>query len=128
MAMRVVAKVPATSGRTPKLGGLKSGDHFVPNRKSWIGTARRKTIVSSTSAKMIPIVVSSEISAARSRTPLMTDSPQRRRAARRRGASGRPLRPTAVVAASNYPPSAAFALAAWPASIATICEASAMAW
>ena len=46
----MVAKVPATSGSTPKLAGSNSGVHFVPNRNSLTPTSPKKTIVSSSSA------------------------------------------------------------------------------
>jgi hypothetical protein len=71
----VVAKVPATRGRTPKLAGSKSGVHFVPKRNSLRPTSRKKATVSSSSEKTIPAVVRSEIDAASKSRPLIALSP-----------------------------------------------------
>ena len=94
--MNVIRKVPITSGRTPKLGGSKSGVHLPPERKSQRPTLPKKSIVSRSSAITIPVVVRTEISAARISSALMISSPQRRRAAPNAG-TGRA--PAAVVVA-----------------------------
>src|SRR5687768_935810 len=65
IAIRETSVVPATSGRTPKLGLEKSGVHSVPNRKSAIGTSLRKAVVSTASTAMMPIVVPTESRAQR---------------------------------------------------------------
>ena len=64
----------------------------VPKRKSPIGDLAEEADRLLSSERTIPVVVSTEISAASMSRPLMTSSPQRRRAARRRGASARRLR------------------------------------
>ena len=46
IAISEVAKVPSTSGSTPKLASPNSGVHFVPNRKSPTPTSPKKTMVS----------------------------------------------------------------------------------
>ena len=126
IAIAVITNVATTSGSTPKLAGSNSGDQSVPNRKSAMPTSPRKEIVSPSSEKMIPSVVRTEIRAASMRRALIRSSPQRRRAARRLGASARPC--AAVVdAASTQLPSAVLASSAWLWFIGTICEASEIA-
>ena len=49
--------MPTTSGRTPKLGGLKSGAQSVPVKNSTDATSWKNSIVGSASATTIPIVV-----------------------------------------------------------------------
>ena len=73
--MPVARKVPITSGRTPKLGGSKSGVHFPPERNSHTPTSPKNSIVGTRSAITIPVVVRIESSVARIRIPLITSSP-----------------------------------------------------
>ena len=84
-AIPVIRNVPPTSGSTPKLWGLITGDHSVPNRNSPRPTSSKKTKVSRSSEITMPVVVSTDISAAISRIALITSSPIRRRATPRTG-------------------------------------------
>jgi hypothetical protein len=84
----VTSKVSTTSGRTPKAGGSNRGAQSVPVTKSTSETSPKNSIAGSKRATTIPTVVATEIRAQRARTPLMTSSPQRRRAARSRIGSG----------------------------------------
>jgi hypothetical protein len=70
--------VPTSSGRTPNDAGSKSGAHRSPEKKSTIETSRKNSIDGSSRAMMIPIVVATETSAQRARSPLTRSSPQRR--------------------------------------------------
>src|SRR5687768_14505467 len=81
-AIAVTTSVPETSGRTPKCAGSKSGDQFVPLRKSTIEIDWKNSKAGTNSAITIPTVVATEMSAQRARTPLTTSSPSRRRLAR----------------------------------------------
>jgi len=73
--MPVIRKVPPTSGRTPKLCGLMTGDQSLPNRNSPTPTLSKKTTVSRSSETTIPVVVRTDTSAARNRTALIRSSP-----------------------------------------------------
>src|SRR5688500_16129611 len=74
MAIEETKIVPATSGRTPKLGVAKRGVQSVPKRNSVIGTSRRKANVSTASTAMIPIVVPMESRAQRNSAHSITNS------------------------------------------------------
>src|SRR5688572_22958826 len=81
-AIAVTTSVPETSGRTPKCAGSKSGDQFVPVRKSTTEIDWKNSNAGTNSAITIPTVVATEMSAHSARTPLTTSSPHRRRLAR----------------------------------------------
>src|ERR671912_2742052 len=74
IAMLDTRTVPATSGRTPKLGVANRGVHSVPNRKSVSGTSRRKANVSTARTTIMPAVVPMESRAQRSSAHSMTRS------------------------------------------------------
>ncbi len=80
MAISETMAVPATSGRTPKLGGANSGAHLRPNRKSVMGTSRRNSIVSNNSTPMMPTVVKIETAAQRNSAAAIPPSLARRQA------------------------------------------------
>src|SRR5919112_3412717 len=79
--MAVRNSVPVTSGITPKdcWSPPSSGVHFVPNRKSPIGTSPKNAIVSRNSERMISVVVTIETAAAANRPYLTACSPALRR-------------------------------------------------
>ena len=70
------------SGSTPKWAGSNSGAHSVPVRKSTIETSPKNSNAGRKSAKTMPTVVATEISAQTKSTPLTTSSPIRLRRAR----------------------------------------------
>src|SRR5215212_1990991 len=78
-AHTVVTSVAVTSGSTPNDGGLNSGDHSVPVRKSPIETERKNSIVGAARATTIPAVVAMDTAAQRNKRTAMTRSPQRGR-------------------------------------------------
>ena len=124
--MMVTLIVPETSWRTPKLGGSKSGDQFVPVRKSTIETSWKNSNAGTKSAITIPTVVATEISAQMPRATLTTSSPYRLRLARSRGSA------PAVMSdeANDYPRAASkslFAFVNCSSVSGTNCEASAIA-
>ena len=117
--------MPAISGRTPKCAGSKSGDQFVPVRKSTIEISWKNSNAGTKSATTIPTVVATEISAHTKRTPLTTSSPIRRRWARSRGST-----PAVTSVEANYEPTAAsrsaFAFSICSSVSGTNCDASAI--
>jgi hypothetical protein len=70
-----VLSVPTTSGRTPKLDGLNSGDHSVPVKNSPTPMSWKNSIVGSASATTMPIVVSTDTPAHAISTYLIRLSP-----------------------------------------------------
>jgi hypothetical protein len=58
MAMRVISSVPPIIGMIPKEGGLPVGAHSVPNRNCQNGTSRKKSRLSYTTDRTMPMVVS----------------------------------------------------------------------
>ncbi len=74
-AQIVVLSVPTTSGRTPKLAGLISGDHSVPVKNSPMLMSWKNSIVGSASATTMPIVVSTDTLAHASSRSLISVSP-----------------------------------------------------
>ena len=69
--------VPTTRGRTPKCAGSKSGAQVVPVRKSQGLTSPKNSPAGTSSETTIPIVVSTDMAAARNRTPWTRSSLQR---------------------------------------------------
>ena len=77
-AIPVIRKVPTTSGRTPKLAGLKSGDQSVPPRYSPMPTSPKKVMVSRSRERTIRVVVTIDRIAASISTTLIAPSQKRR--------------------------------------------------
>jgi hypothetical protein len=62
--MLVVQAVAVTRGITPKDGSANLGAQRVPNKNSKTGTSRKKSIEGSSSAMMIPTVITTVMKAA----------------------------------------------------------------
>ena len=75
IAIPVVRSVPTSSGITPKLGGSNSGVHLVPERNSQTPTSPKNSIVGTSSATTIPVVVRIDRNVAKIRIALTTSSP-----------------------------------------------------
>ena len=92
--------MPQTSGSTPNdcCSPANVGDHLVPNRKSPIGTVRKKWMVSSSSDPTIASVVTTDRPAA-ANSAMRTPPSNRERALGARVRSTRP--PVAPAAAAR---------------------------
>ena len=88
--------MPQISGSTPKdcWSPANCGVHFVPNRKSPIGTSPKNAIVSLSSEKTIASVVRIETTAAAKSTALIAPSKRERREGRRTRLVRRPIAPS----------------------------------
>ena len=105
IAMPVISNVPFRSCQIPNCASWNSGAHS-ESVKKFSPTSSKKGIDSLTSATTIPIVVATEIAAARNSSARMMSSPQRRRATPRGRIPG--VAPAVVLAASTLclPPQA----------------------
>ena len=73
----MTTNVAATSGRTPKWAGSKSGDQFVPVKKSIGLISEKNSIAGNRSDATMPSVVMTEMSAQTPSSTLITASPTR---------------------------------------------------
>ena len=74
MAITVMSSVPTSSGIRPKEAGVPVGDQWLPNRNSMGETERKKIIVSNSTEKTMPMVVSTATAEQATRTTSTTRS------------------------------------------------------